>query len=218
MLPVRTALPFATRVVAAVGLGYLLGTFPTADLIARRVSGGTIDLRRTGTGNPGSANALGVLGARAGAAVLLGDVGKGALACGLGAVVAGSAGAHVAGTAAVGGHCYPVWSGFAGGKGVATSVGQCVATFPAYFAIDAAVAIGTSVIPGWKRRAFAAINVSSACWVIGAIVWWRRGWPNAWGPTPTVLLPLSAAVSSAMILQRFLVAEREASDVASVVA
>lgn len=218
MPPLRTALPSAARVAAAVGLGYLLGTFPTADLIARRVSGGTIDLRRTGTGNPGSANALGVLGPRAGAAVLLGDVGKGALACGLGAAVAGPAGAHVAGTAAVGGHCYPVWSGFAGGKGVATSVGQCLATFPAYFAIDAAVAIGTSVIPGWKRRAFAAIDVSSACWVIGAIVWWRRGWSNGWGPAPTVLLPLSAAVSSAMILQRFLVAEREASDVASVVA
>jgi acyl phosphate:glycerol-3-phosphate acyltransferase len=215
---VRTALPIAARVAAAVGLGYLLGTFPTADLIARRVSGGTIDLRRAGTGNPGSANALGVLGPRAGAAVLLGDVGKGALACGLGAAVAGPAGAHVAGTAAVGGHCYPVWSGFAGGKGVATSVGQCLATFPAYFAIDGAVAIGTSIVPGWKRRAFAAINVSSACWVIGAIVWWRRGWSNAWGPAPTVLLPLSAAASSAMILQRFLAAERLGSDVASTVA
>jgi len=131
-------------VAAAVGLGYVIGTFPTASIVARRVSGGTVDLRRSGSGNPGSANALGVLGARAGAAVLVGDIGKGAAACVLGGLVGGPTGAHVAGTAAVAGHCYPVWNRFDGGKGVATSVGQCLATLPAYFPIDAAVAVATA--------------------------------------------------------------------------
>ena len=45
---------------AAVAVGYLIGTFPTADLVARRASrrtGRSIDLRRTGSGNPGGANA-----------------------------------------------------------------------------------------------------------------------------------------------------------------
>jgi hypothetical protein len=34
-------------------------------------------------------------------------------------------------------------------------------------------------------------------------VWWRRGWPNAWGPKPTAGLPLAAAATSAIILGRF---------------
>ena len=198
----------ALRLGVAGGLGYVLGTFPTADVVASRASGGDVDLRTEGSGNPGTANALKVLGARAGAAVLVGDIGKGALACGLGSVIAGPAGAHLAGTASVAGHCYPVWNGFRGGKGVATSVGQCLATFPAYFPFDVTVAVGTVVLPGWKRRAFAGTAVSSACWVAGGFLWWRRGWSNAWGPKPTALLPVAAVATSAMIVQRFIAAER----------
>lgn len=192
-----------SRVLVAAAVGYLLGTFPTADLVARRASRGMVDLRSSGSGNPGSANAAKVLGVRVGATVLAGDIGKGAAACVLGAVVAGPAGAHLAGTSSVVGHCYPVWTGFRGGKGVAASVGQCLVTFPAYFPIDAAVAVATAAVPGWKHRAFAATAVSSACWVLGGALWWRRGWPNAWGPTPTAALPLASAVSSAVIVQRF---------------
>ena len=196
---------------AAVGLGYLLGTFPTAAIVARRASSGAVDLRESGTGNPGSANALKVLGAKAGAAVLVGDVGKGALACAFGGALAGPTGAHLAGTAAVAGHCYPVWNDFDGGKGVATSVGQCLATFPAYFPIDAAVAGITAAIPWWRQRAFTATMVASACWGIGGVTWWARGWRNAWGPKPTAMLPLAALASSAMIAQRFVAADRSSS-------
>ena len=57
-------------VLAAALLGYLLGSLPSADL-ARRVSGRSdVDLRTTGSGNPGATNAATVLGARWGAAVL----------------------------------------------------------------------------------------------------------------------------------------------------
>jgi acyl phosphate:glycerol-3-phosphate acyltransferase len=197
-------------VTTAIGLGYVIGTFPTASIVARRVSGGTVDLRRSGSGNPGSANALGVLGAKAGAVVLVGDVGKGAAACVLGGLVGGPTGAHLAGTAAVAGHCYPVWNGFAGGKGVATSVGQCLATLPAYFPIDAAVAVATASSSRWRQRAFAATVVSSTCWVLGSILWWRRRWPNPWGPPATGALPIATAASTAMILQRFVAAQRRA--------
>ncbi|MEM9039264.1 MAG: glycerol-3-phosphate acyltransferase [Actinomycetota bacterium] len=201
--PSATPSRFGRRghVAAAVVVGYVIGTFPTADLVASRVSGA--DLRSSGTGNPGAANAAQVLGARAGAAVLLGDIAKGVAASVLGRSVGASAGAHLAGSAAVAGHCYPVWSGFRGGKGVATSVGQCLATFPAYFPIDVAVACATAAVPRWTQRAFAATTVSSLCWIAGGVVWWRRGLANAWGPTPSALLPLSAALSSAMIVQRF---------------
>jgi glycerol-3-phosphate acyltransferase PlsY len=193
------------RLATAVGVGYFLGTFPTADIVARRIGGTDVDLRRAGTGNPGAANALNVLGARAGAAIMAGDVAKGALACAAGGVIAGSAGAHLAGTASVTGHCYPIWTGFSGGgKGVATSVGQCLATFPAYFPIDVAVAAATASNPKWKQRAFTATLVSSASWVLGAVVWWATGWRNLWGPKPSALLPLAAATTSAIIAQRFL--------------
>lgn len=192
----------------AVAAGYLIGTFPTADLVARRWSRGTVDLRASGSGNPGSANAAAVLGARAGATVLAGDIAKGALASALGAAVAGPLGAHAGSTAAVVGHCYPVWTGFRGGKGVATSIGQCLATFPAYFPIDAAVGVATAAMPWWRRRAFGATMVSSVCWVVGGAVWWRRGWPNAWGPAPSAALPVASAISSLVIAQRFVAADR----------
>jgi glycerol-3-phosphate acyltransferase PlsY len=195
-----------TRVLGAFAGGYLLGTFPTADLVARRATRGTVDLRRVGSGNPGTANAANVLGAKVGAVVLLGDMGKGAAACLLGGAIAGPVGAHVAGSSSVIGHCYPVWTGFRGGKGVAASVGQCLATFPAYFPIDATVAVVTVAIPRWKQRAFAATVASSVCWVLGGLLWWRRRWPNLWGPRPSLALPVAAAVSSAVIVRRFLAA------------
>ena len=195
----------ARRLATAAAVGYILGTFPTADIVARRIGGSDVDLRHAGTGNPGAANALNVLGARAGAAIMVGDVAKGAVACAAGAVIAGPAGAHLAGTASVTGHCYPIWTGFSGGgKGVAASVGQCLATFPAYFPIDVAVAAVTASNPRWKQRAFAATLASSACWVVGATVWWAKGWRNLWGPKPSALLPLAAATTSAIIAQRFL--------------
>lgn len=201
-----------SRLATAAVAGYLLGTFPTADLVARRASRGRVDLRRSGTGNPGTANALNVLGRRAAAQVLAGDIGKGAAASAAGAVVAGPVGAHLAGSSAVIGHCYPVWTGFRGGKGVATSVGQCLATFPAYFPVDTAVAVISVANPRWKQRAFATTVVSSACWVLGGIVWWRRDLGNLWGPTPTAMLPIASAVSGAVIIGRFVSAARAAPD------
>jgi acyl phosphate:glycerol-3-phosphate acyltransferase len=195
-------------VAAAITLGYLIGTFPTADLVARRWSRGSIDLRSTGSGNPGSVNAAAVLGVRAGATVLAGDIAKGAAAAAVGAAVAGPVGAHAGGTASVIGHCFPVWTGFRGGKGVAASIGQCLATFPAYFPIDAAVGVATAAMPWWRQRAFGATAVSSVCWVLGGVVWWRKGWSNAWGPRPTAALPLASAVSSLVIAERFLAAQR----------
>lgn len=192
-----------SRLLAAAGTGYLIGTIPTADVVARRATAGAVDLRSAGTGNPGGANAVNVLGAKVGAIVLVGDVGKGAVACVAGGAIAGPLGSHLAGTASVVGHCYPVWTGFRGGKGVAASVGQCLATFPAYFPIDAAVAVVTVAMPWWRQRAFVATVVSSVCWVLGGLVWWRRGLGNLWGPRPTVALPLAAVASSAIIVRRF---------------
>lgn len=116
---------------AAVG-GYLLGTAPSSDVACRLATGGSVDLRSSGSSNPGGMNARRVLGRRVGAAVVAADIAKGVAACGWGRWSGGDLGAHLAGVAAVIGHCYPLWTRFHGGKGVATSFGQCVYTFPAY--------------------------------------------------------------------------------------
>ena len=108
-------------------VGYLLGTFPTAVLVGRRHG---FDPTATGSGNPGASNAARVGGARAGAAVLLGDAGKGMLAAGLGYVVDGRTLAWFAGAAAVAGHLWPVTRRFRGGKGVATAGGVALVCAP----------------------------------------------------------------------------------------
>lgn len=202
-MPRRSRARAGLRLGLAAVAGYLAGTVPSADLAARAASGGSTDLRTSGSGNPGGANAVGVLGPGWGYGVIGADVAKGAAACVAGRALAGDDGAHAAGTAAAVGHCFPVWNGFRGGKGVATSAGQCLATFPAYTGIDLGVAALTAISPRWKQSAFAATAVASSCWVAAAALWWRQGWPNAWGPRPTAALPLAAAATSAVILYRF---------------
>lgn len=191
-----------TSLVTAAAVGYLAGTLPSADAAVRLAGGGT-DLRSAGSGNPGAANAIALLGPRWGYGVMAADIAKGALGAAAGRRLAGDAGAHVAGVAAVVGHCVPVWSGGKGGKGVATSVGQCLATFPAWSVLDLAVAGAVAASPRWKQRALSATAVSSATWVAAATLWWRRDLPNLWGPRPTAALPLAAVASSAVILWRF---------------
>ncbi|WP_051062858.1 glycerol-3-phosphate acyltransferase [Ilumatobacter nonamiensis] len=183
---------------------YLLGTVSTADLVVKKM--GAADLRGEGSGNPGAANAMKMLGTKAGLVVMAGDIGKGVAACAVGGVFGGPTGAHLAGTAAVAGHCYPVTRSFRGGKGVATSAGQCLATFPAYFLIDVGVAAVTAAVPAWKQRAFAATMASSGCWILGALLWWAKGWRNLWGPKPSAMLPIGALLSSAIIAERFIAA------------
>lgn len=205
------AIPPLPGLVRAIAAGYLTGTIPCADTVARLASGGSADLRNQGSGNPGAVNAMSVLGKGWGWSILVADVAKGAMACRLGARLGGERGAHLAGTAAVIGHCYPVWKQFRGGKGVAVSLGQCLATFPAYLPID----LGVSWVVGrWRGRALPGTAAGSATWVLAGLLWWRRGWPNPWGPgfertrgPASPLLPFAAALSSAVILRRFAAAQ-----------
>lgn len=185
-------------------LGYLLGTTPSADLAARLAGREHVDLRRDGSGNPGALNVGRLLGRRAGGAVLVADVGKGAAASLLGRRLAGDAGAHVGAVAAVAGHCYPVWNGFRGGKGVATSIGHCLATMPLYAPLDVAIALGLARIPGLPRPAWISVGVSSLAWIGAGALWWRRDLPNLWGPRPSRTLPLANAATVALIVPRAL--------------
>ena len=194
------AMRSSVRLFSAAAAGYLIGSYPSADL-ATRIATGNRDLHTEGTGNPGGMNASHVLGKKWGLLVTSADVGKGVLAARLGRSLAGDTGAHVASTASVIGHCHP--PGRAGGKGVATSIGQVIATFPSYLPIDMAIGVATSAIPWFKQRTRTATSVASAAWVGCGMLWWRRGLPNPGGTAPDVGLPLAAAASSLVIAERF---------------
>lgn len=193
------------RPLVAAALGYLVGTFPSADIATRLARTAVTDLRAAGSGNPGGLNAAAVLGSRWGAAVMAADIAKGTVAGLAGRMVAGPAGGYAAATTSIGGHILPVWSGFRGGKGVGTSAGACLAVFPAFFPIDVTVA-ATAAAAG--RNAERAVWTSCAAWTLSSLVWWRRRWPNLWGPPPTAGLPVFAVAGSAMILTKFRLARR----------
>lgn len=116
--------------------GYLLGTVPTALLVARRHGR---DPTREGSGNPGASNVYRTAGARAGALVFAGDALKGVAATVLGLAVDGRLLALGAGAAAVVGHVAPVTRRFRGGKGVATACGVVAVLFPLVAAVGGAV-------------------------------------------------------------------------------
>jgi glycerol-3-phosphate acyltransferase PlsY len=108
-----------------VPVAWVLGTFPSAHLVARAKGR---DILREGSGNPGASNVARLLGWRYGVAVLALDFLKGAAAAGVGLAVGGRAGALVLGVAAVVGHTYPLYR--KGGKGVAAAGGMLVVLFP----------------------------------------------------------------------------------------
>ncbi|MBS1115879.1 MAG: hypothetical protein H6Q87_263 [candidate division NC10 bacterium] len=114
---------------ALLAAGYLLGSIPFGVVVARGAGG--VDLRRVGSGNIGATNVLRAVGKGAAALTLLGDIGKGALAVGLARWTgAGAALVAAVGLAAVLGHLFPVWAGFRGGKGVATTLGVVLGAMP----------------------------------------------------------------------------------------
>jgi glycerol-3-phosphate acyltransferase PlsY len=110
-------------------IGYVLGSFPTGYLIGRLCG---VDVRKVGSGNIGATNLTRVLGKQFGYSVFLIDFLKGLVAvllaqsiadrCGLDAIGRDFS-AALGGISSVIGHSYPVWLGFKGGKGVATSLG-----------------------------------------------------------------------------------------------
>ena len=125
-----------------VTLGYLVGSVPFAWLLPRRASG--IDIRLTGSGNVGAANAYRASGAAVAALVVVLDLAKGACAVLVANRVGqGAAVQAAAGVAAVLGHIFPVWLGFRGGKGVATACGVFAVLAPLATALAALVFVVT---------------------------------------------------------------------------
>ncbi len=113
----------AASIVAAV-IAFFVGAIPFGVLVSRTFYG--TDIRQSGSGNIGAANALRTLGKRGAVAVLALDALKGLLPTLIAALLAGPVPAACAATAAVLGHCFSPFLGFKGGKGVATFLGAAV--------------------------------------------------------------------------------------------
>ena len=112
---------------ALVVVAYLLGTVPSAQLVAGRRG---VDPTTEGSGNPGATNVYRTAGRRAGVAVFVADAGKGAIAAGLGLALCGRPLSLACWAAATLGHVLPVTRRFRGGKGVATGGGGAIVLFP----------------------------------------------------------------------------------------
>jgi acyl phosphate:glycerol-3-phosphate acyltransferase len=110
---------------AALALGYLLGSVPWGLLLTRAAGHG--DIRAIGSGNIGATNVLRTGSKGLAAATLALDALKGAAALLLAEAVWGGGAGLAAGFGAMLGHAFPVWLGFRGGKGVATGGGVLLA-------------------------------------------------------------------------------------------
>ncbi|HEY7906668.1 MAG TPA: glycerol-3-phosphate 1-O-acyltransferase PlsY [Wenzhouxiangella sp.] len=174
-------------------LGYLLGSVSGSLLLGKFKA---IDIRTSGSGNAGGTNAFRTLGWRFALAVVVIDIGKGALAAGLlpglfaqmGSTQAFTTLAPIAGFAAILGHIWPVYFGFRGGKGAGTAVGAVAVIAPG------------SILPMfiiWLITVLATGYVGLATIFAGLILvptmWW-------FGPTPLPASLASFAILTAALI------------------
>lgn len=159
--------------VFVVALAYLLGSIPFGYLIVRLKGGG--DVRETGSGGTGATNVTRRAGRGAGLLTLALDALKGAAAVvlaryfltedfGVGWWVAAAA------LAAVGGHVFPVWLGFRGGKGVATGLGVFLSLAP----LAVLCALPVFVLVVWATRYVSLGSVTAAA-LLPLFVWLLGG-------------------------------------------
>jgi glycerol-3-phosphate acyltransferase PlsY len=174
------------NVLLLVAFGYLLGSVPSGWLVMKVYR--NQDLRKLGSGNIGAANVFRAGGAGAFAPVMLGIAfGVGGNELALGAI----------GLAAVAGHTWPLYLGFHGGKGVATSGGVLLALAPV--AIVLAGLTWFLVIRITKVASVASLS-AVAVGFVSLIVLHLIGW-QAWRPVGWSVVVLGVALA-ALILYR----------------
>jgi glycerol-3-phosphate acyltransferase PlsY len=187
-MPPAVALPLA--IVAA----YLVGSIDFAVIVGRMHG---VDIHQEGSGNPGMSNVLRTMGRVPAAMVFVGDTLKGTIGAAMGMVAAGPPydpmvhWAFLAGLAAVVGHCYPIFHGFKGGKGVATGGGVLLFTVPIAAVIEIAIwflvfiltrtaSIGSMIIvvitvPMLIWQGVSGLALVWVLLIIALVVWRHRG-------------------------------------------
>jgi len=168
--------------IIAVIIGYLLGSIPFAYIAGRLIKG--VDIRQVGGRNVGTLNVMREVGTVAGLAVLLADMGKGALAVFLAQWLDVSLMlVFVVGLAVVVGHSWPVFLGFKGGRGAAPATGVLLALTPVESAICFAIGVVVILLTSNFRL---AIGVGL---VILPLIIWLFG-----GEISLVIYPLALAL------------------------
>ena len=173
-------------------LAWLLGSFPSAQLVARTKG---VDVTAAGSGNPGASNVARLLGWRYGAAVLVIDFAKGALASVAGLWVADRPGAYLCGAAAVLGHTFPLWR--KGGKGVATTAGMLIVLFP--LVVIALAPVWILIARVLKKASLASLVVTVAFPALVAVFGYDR-----WEIGVLVLLALLVLARHSANIRRLL--------------
>jgi glycerol-3-phosphate acyltransferase PlsY len=153
-------------------LSYLVGSIPTAIIVARALKG--IDIRQHGSGNAGGTNVIRVLGWKAGVFVIVCDMAKGLFATMIIAQlmhVLPFANARpfdqfpvmqiVAGCAAMLGHIWTLFAGFKGGKGIATAGGMIVFLISHYVSLGSLTAAATFPLTMVMRENVFLVDIPS---------------------------------------------------------
>lgn len=159
--------------VVVVFVAYLLGTFPSAELIASRYGK---EITKVGSGNPGASNVIRELGWKAGMSVFLMDMAKAAIAVGIAWAVSGTQRdplCYAAMCGAIIGHVAPVFRKFRGGKGVASGGGALFVLFPV---VSSILFVSWFVISKLTRKASVAslaITIATPVGMVidGAAIW-----------------------------------------------
>lgn len=166
-LGVMDTLPDPVIWALAALVGYLAGSVPFG-LVLTKAAG--IDLRSIGSGNIGATNVLRSGRKDLALATLLLDSFKAGLAALAFNLLIGPLAGLIAGAAAFIGHCYPIWLGFKGGKGVATYAGLLAFLHWPSFLVAAPVWGGIFAISRISSLSalIAAVVVPVGAWLLGA--------------------------------------------------
>lgn len=161
----------AVDTLIALSIAYLLGSIDFGVIVPRLLG---IDIYEHGSGNPGASNVMRTVGKKAGAAVMLGDAAKGAMAAFVGSWLVGDVVGFWCGLAAVAGHVFPVWHRFRGGRGVATAIGVVLWLEPWFGLVLALGWVATVVLT--KTASIASLG-AMVLYVPGYTLFGWSGWP-----------------------------------------
>ena len=151
-------------------IGYLLGSIPSGIILARVMGLG--NLREIGSGNIGATNVLRTGSKKAAALTLLFDGGKAIVAILLARFFASEDAVQLAALAAFVGHCFPVWLGFKGGKGVATYFGIILVITPLSGLVACVIWLTSAAI--FRYSSLAALL--TAGWVLLVMLYLDEGY------------------------------------------
>ena len=151
--------------------GYLIGSIPFGIIIAKIMGLG--NLRNIGSGNIGATNVLRTGNKLAAILTLIFDLSKGAVVVILARLLFDDSAAKIAGLASFLGHCFPVWLGFKGGKGVATFIGITLALYWPAGILTCLTWISIAYISRISSLSALLSSISSIVWI------WICGMPNA---------------------------------------